>query len=101
MIRKIMEDPEMKGVHTSLGISNCVKDLPGRKIGVCRAYLAKAQEYGLDGAIVNVMHDYGLKPAPPELMTLVEAFARQDGSAETTQRAMELMGEFCRSTRQE
>ena len=98
-IRLIMNDPDMKGVHTSLGVSNCVKDLPGRKIGVCRAYLAKAIEYGLDTAIVNVMHDYGLKPTAPDLMELVEAFARQDGSSETSQRAMELMGLFCQACR--
>ena len=98
-IRMIMNDPDMKGVHTSLGVSNCVKDLPGRKIGVCRAYLAKAVEYGLDTAIVNVMHDYGLKPTASDLMELVEAFARQDGSSETSQKAMELMGLFCQACR--
>ncbi|MCK4627536.1 MAG: hypothetical protein KAT56_00960, partial [Sedimentisphaerales bacterium] len=64
-----------------------------------RAYLAKAIEYGLDTAIVNVMHDYGLKPTAPDLMELVEAFARQDGSSETSQRAMELMGLFCQACR--
>jgi cobalamin-dependent methionine synthase I len=98
-IRKIMTDPKMKGVHTSLGISNSVKDLPGRKIGVCRAYVAKAMEYGLDAGIVNVTHEYGLKPVDAELLELVDAFARQDGSAERSMKAMELMGEFCRANR--
>jgi 5-methyltetrahydrofolate corrinoid/iron sulfur protein methyltransferase len=98
-IRRIMNDPAMKGVHTSLGVSNCVKDLPGRKIGVCRAYLAKAQEYGLDAAIVNVLHDYGLKPVDPDLMELVSAFAAQDGSAEANNKAMQIMGDFCRANR--
>jgi cobalamin-dependent methionine synthase I len=98
-IRKIMNDPKMKGVHTSLGISNSVKDLPGRKIGVCRAYVAKAREYGLDAGIVNVMHEYGLKPVDAELLELVDAFAEQDGSAESSMKAMELMGNFCRSNR--
>ena len=94
-----MTDPKMKGVHTSLGISNSVKDLPGRKIGVCRAYVAKAMEYGLDAGIVNVTHEYGLKPVDAELLELVDAFARQDGSAERSMKAMELMGEFCRANR--
>ena len=58
-IRRIKADPAMKGVHLSLGITNAVRDLPGRRTGVCRAYLAKAMEYGLDAGIVNVMHDYG------------------------------------------
>ena len=98
-IRKIMSDSEMKGVHTSLGISNSARDLPGRAIGVCRAYLAKAMEYGLDAAIVNVTHDYGWKETAPELMELVDAFAKQDGSAALTQKAIDLMGDFCRANR--
>jgi 5,10-methylenetetrahydrofolate reductase len=98
-IRKIMSDSEMKGVHTSLGISNSARDLPGRSIGVCRAYLAKAMEYGLDAAIVNVTHDYGFTEPAPDLLELVDAFAKQDGSAESTQKAIDLMGEFCRANR--
>ena len=98
-IKKIKNDPVMKGVHFSLGISNCVKDLPGRKIGVCRAYVAKGQEYGLDGGIVNVMHGYGSKTADPELVALVDAFARQDGSADASMKAMMVMGDFCQACR--
>ncbi|MCK5114647.1 MAG: methylenetetrahydrofolate reductase C-terminal domain-containing protein [Phycisphaerae bacterium] len=98
-IRKIMTDPTMKGVHTSLGISNCTRDLPGRKIGICRAYVAKAMEYGLDAGIVNVMHKYGMKPVAPDLLEMVNAFAKQDGSAENSQKAMELMGAFCQANR--
>ena len=94
-----MNDPEMKGVHISLGISNCVKDLPGRSIGICRAYLAKAQEYGLDAGIVNVMHDYGLKPVAEDLLEMVDAFAKQDGSASANEKAMKLMGDFCRANK--
>ncbi|MHC4271471.1 MAG: dihydropteroate synthase, partial [Planctomycetota bacterium] len=44
-IKKIKKTPIMKGVHCSLGVSNAVRDLPGRRVGVCRAYLAKAMEY--------------------------------------------------------
>lgn len=58
-IKKIKSDPKLKAAHCSLGISNCVRDLPARRIGLCRAYLAKAMEYGLDAAIVNVAHHYG------------------------------------------
>jgi cobalamin-dependent methionine synthase I len=66
-IKKIKGDVKMKGAHCSLGISNCVRDLPGRKIGICRAYVAKAMEYGLDAAIVNVEHHYGqVDPDPNE-----------------------------------
>jgi len=99
-IKKIKNDPEMKGVHFTGGISNCVRDLPGRKIGVCRAYVAKAMEYGLDGGIVNVAHHYGTSSeADPELLKLVEAYASMDGSADKMNEAMMLMGKFCQDNR--
>jgi cobalamin-dependent methionine synthase I len=98
-IKKIRNDPRMKGVHCSLGISNCVRDLPARRIGVCRAYVAKAMEYGLDAGIVNTAHQYGTTEAPPELLELVDAYAKLDGSMEKTSKAMELMAQFCRDNR--
>jgi 5,10-methylenetetrahydrofolate reductase len=98
-IRKIKNDPKLKGVHCSLGVSNCVRDLPGRRIGVCRAYVAKAMEYGLDAGIVNTAHHYGTIEPDPELLELVDAFAQMDGSAERLNKAMELMGKFCRDNR--
>jgi cobalamin-dependent methionine synthase I len=98
-IKKIKSDPKMKDVHCSLGVSNCARDLPGRKIGVCRAYVAKAIEYGLDAAIVNVGHHYGMVEPDAELMELVDAYAKMDGSAERLNKAMELMGKFCRENR--
>ena len=98
-IKKIKSDPEMKGVHCSLGVSNSVRDLPGRKIGICRAYVAKAMEYGLDAAIVNVAHHYGVVEPAAELLELVDAYAGMDGSAERMNKAMELMGKFCRENR--
>ena len=98
-IRKIRSDPQMKGVHCSLGVSNSVRDLPARKIGVCRAYMAKAMEYGLDAGIVNTAHQYGSVEAPSELLALVDAYAKLDGSMEKMSKAMELMGQFCRENR--
>ena len=98
-IKKIKSDARFMGVHCSLGVSNCVRDLPGRRIGLCRAYVAKAAEYGLDAAIVNVAHHYGQVEPAPELLELVDAYARMDGSAESMNRAMELMGKFCRENR--
>jgi cobalamin-dependent methionine synthase I len=98
-IKKIKSDSKMKGVHCSLGISNCARDLPGRKIGVCRAYVAKAMEYGLDAGIINVAHKFGLVEPAPELMELVDAYAKMDGSSEIMNKAMELMGQFCRESR--
>jgi 5,10-methylenetetrahydrofolate reductase len=98
-IKKIKSDPKIKGVHFSLGISNSVRDLPGRRIGVCRAYLAKAMEYGLDAGIVNVAHHYGQVPPDPDLLELVDTFAKMDGSAEATNNAMNLMAKFCQENR--
>ncbi|MBN2020411.1 MAG: methylenetetrahydrofolate reductase C-terminal domain-containing protein [Sedimentisphaerales bacterium] len=98
-IKKIKSDPKMKGVHFSLGISNSVRDLPGRRIGVCRAYVAKAIECGLDAGIVNVAHHYGQIPPDPDLLELVDAFSKMDGSPEPTASAMMLMAKFCQENR--
>ncbi len=98
-IKRIINDPKMKGVHCSLGVSNSVRDLPGRRIGICRAYVAKAMEYGLDAGIINVAHHYGMVEPDPELMKMVDAYAKMDGSAEKMSEAMGLMGKFCRDNR--
>jgi cobalamin-dependent methionine synthase I len=98
-IRKIRSDPKMKGVHCSLGISNSVRDLPARRIGVCRAYVAKAMEYGLDAGIVSAAHHYGTVAPDPALLEMVDAYAKLDGSAEKTSKAMGLMGTFCQQSR--
>ena len=98
-IKKIKSDAKMKGVHCSLGVSNCARDLPGRKIGICRAYVTKAMEYGLDAAIVNVGHHYGQLEPDAGLLELVDAYAKMDGSAEKMNKAIELMGKFCRENR--
>lgn len=98
-IRKIKSDPKMKGVYCSLGVSNCVRDLPGRKVGLCRAYVAKAMEYGLDAAIVNIAHHYGLVEPDPGLLKLVDAYAKMDGTAERMNEAMALMSKFCQENR--
>lgn len=42
---------------------------------------------------------FGEKPADPELVKLIDAFAKMDGSAERTNDAMMLMGQFCASTK--
>ena len=56
-------------------------------------------EYGLDAAIVNVAHHYGSVEPAPELLELVDAYAKMDGSPERMNKAMELMGKFCRESR--
>jgi 5,10-methylenetetrahydrofolate reductase len=98
-IRRIRQDATLKGTHCSLGISNSVRDLPGRRIGICRAYVAKAISYGLDAGIVNVAHHYGQVAPDPDLVELVDAFAKMNGDAEATNRAMSLMAKFCQANR--
>ena len=98
-IKRIKTDPQLKKCHFSLGITNCVRELPGRKIGVARAYAEVAMRYGLDAAILNVSHQFGLEPADPELVKLVEAYANMDGSEEKLNHAMKLMGQFCAKNR--
>lgn len=98
-IKKIKNDPDMKGVHFSCGVTNSARDLPARKIGVMRAYVHKAMEYGLDAGIVNVKHHLYEGQADPELLKMVEAFGQMDGSADKMNEAMALMGQFCQSCR--
>jgi 5-methyltetrahydrofolate corrinoid/iron sulfur protein methyltransferase len=98
-IKKIDTDADMHGVHFSMGISNSCRDLPARKVGICRAYVEVAMRYGLDAGIVNVAHHFGESPADPVLVELVEAFAKMDGKMETMNDAMMLMGQFCASAK--
>jgi len=99
VIRKIKSDPEMSGVHFTGGISNCARDLPARKIGVMRAFVHKAMEYGLDSAIANPAHHFGQTEPDPDLLELVDAYAKMDGALENMNNAMMLMGRFCRECR--
>ncbi len=94
-VKAILADEKFKGVHFSLGFSNCFRDLPRRKIGITRAYVHKAIEIGVDGGIVNTTHSLHSGEAAPELLALVEAFAQLDGDMEKTTTAMELMASFC------
>jgi len=98
-IKKIKSDRQMQGVHFTGGITNCARDLPGRKVGVMRAYVHKAMEYGMDAGIVNVKSRLHEGQAAPELLELVEAYARMDRSVERMNEAMMLMGKFCQECR--
>ena len=97
-IKKIKTDSQMKKCHFSLSITNSAQKLPGRKLGICRAYVAKAMECGLDAAVVNTAHQYGLKDPAPDLLKLVDAYASQDGSPGKQEEARTLMDQFCTST---
>lgn len=82
-IRKIMTDPEMKGVNTVLGVSNWTHGVGKRRIGHNRAFIHVAMEYGLNAVIIDVNQEYGIKPAPQELIDVVNMFVNLDGSDES------------------
>ena len=78
-IREMRQDPAMAGVHCVLGVSNWVYGARKRRIGHIRAFIAAAQKHGLDAAIVDVGQQYGITPAPKELVGFVETFVALDG----------------------
>ena len=100
-IKALKNSPEFEGVHFSLGISNCLRNLPGRRQEVVRAYLKKAMDYGLDAAIIDVRKDWFATAPDPQLIKLVEAFAAIDGSQEMLNEAMTLMATFCTDCREQ
>ena len=73
----------MPGVHCVLGVSNWVYGAKKRRIGHIRAFIAAAQKYGLDAAIVDVGQQYGITPAPAELVGFVETFVALDGGEDS------------------
>jgi len=90
-IRRVTHNPEMKGVQAVLGITNLVRDFPpGRKIGLLRAYLKLAMDAGLSAAIVDPRQEFGIKPPEDqEILDIVGAFLKQDGSPEAYDRMQE------------
>ncbi|MFA7485673.1 MAG: methylenetetrahydrofolate reductase C-terminal domain-containing protein, partial [Phycisphaerae bacterium] len=98
-IKKIKSDPKMKDVHFTMGVSNCARDLPCRKIGIMRAYVHTAMKYGCDAGIVNVKHHLYEGQPDPDLLKLVEAYALMDGSMDKCTDAMMLMGKFCQEAK--
>jgi methylenetetrahydrofolate reductase (NADPH) len=98
-IKKIKHDPHMKDVHCLVRANDAVRNLPSRRIGIGRAYVGKAMEYGLDGAFVDIRHQYGLVAPDPELLELVDAYAKIDGSAERKEKVVMLIDEFCRKNK--
>ena len=78
-IKKIMTDPEMSGVHTVIGLSNCSHMMPNR-IAINRAYLEVAMEFGLDTAVLDPTISYGLKPPGKQITGIIRDLAQNDGS---------------------
>ena len=97
-IRRLRTDSSTQRSHCLLRIDTAAGELPGRAIGVCRAYAAQAMECGLDAAFVNPTLHYGEEPADSGLLALVNAYVKMDGSPEQARIAKELMAKFCADT---
>ena len=78
-IRSIRNDPEMKGVHICIGLSNCSDGLPRRR-GMNKAYLRVAMEYGVDAAILDVVSISEEEGVDPNLLRLVRRVAETEGA---------------------
>jgi len=76
-IRLIREDPHLEGVHICLGLSNCSDGLP-RRLGLNRAYLRVAMDWGVDAAIMNTARVTGKDLVDPWLLKLIRKVVESD-----------------------
>jgi hypothetical protein len=93
-LRKIKNDAQMKNCHCCLFVANCCRKLP-RKVGVCRGYIAKAMEYGLDAGIMDSSKQFGINPPDEKIVEMVDKFAKVDGSADAVEKAKDALNKFC------
>ncbi len=93
-IQRIRNDPEMRGCHAVLGVSNWVFGARKRRIGHIRAFIHVGVQYGLDAVICDVAKGFGLRPAARELVEFVEMFVGLDGSDDSMMRYAEKMQEM-------
>lgn len=92
-IAEMKRDRQLRGVRLLMRPNKAGDGLP-RKIGVCRAYVAKAAEYGIDGVFADAAQQYGIVEPDEEILTLVDAIVKMDGSAEAKQKAAALVDRF-------
>ena len=93
-MKNIKGNSATRKCHCLLNTGVAMFGIPSRSVGVCRAYVAKAMEYGLDAAFVDVTRHYGESPADAKLLELVDAYVEMDGSAEKRNNAEKLMSSF-------
>jgi 5,10-methylenetetrahydrofolate reductase len=94
IMKNIKGNSATKKCHCLLNTNLAMFGIPSRAVGVCRAYVARAMEYGLDAAFVDVTHHYGESPADAKLLELVDAYVQMDGTAEKRDNAEKLMSSF-------
>lgn len=89
-MRRCHEDPQLRGLHFSVGLSNFVWGTPkGIKDQLERAYLTLAQRTGLDYALANVEHNATPLPEDDPLVAELAAAleAGRAGPGESTEEA--------------
>jgi len=94
IIKSIKQDSATKKCHCLLNTNLAMFGVTSRAVGVCRAYVARAMEYGLDAAFVDVTRHYGESPADAKLLELIDAYVEMDGSPEKRANAEKLMSGF-------
>jgi methylenetetrahydrofolate reductase (NADPH) len=94
IIKEIRHTPAFKKSHCLIRLNQATEGIKNRKVGVNRAYVAKAMECGLDAAFVDVTRHYGENPADPELIKVIDAFTQMDGSDQNENDVRDLIGTF-------
>jgi hypothetical protein len=94
IMRNIKSDSATKKCHCLLNTNLAMFGVTSRAVGVCRAYVARAMEYGLDAAFVDVTRHYGESPADAKLLELIDAYVDMDGSTEKRASAEKSMSAF-------
>jgi len=69
-----MTDPEMSGVHTVIGLSNCSHMMPNW-IAINRAYLEATMEFKLYTVVQHPTISYGLKPPGKQIAGIIRDLA--------------------------
>jgi cobalamin-dependent methionine synthase I len=93
-IKRIKADKKLEHVNCIMRPSLAAMKMP-RSVGMLRAYIEKAMQYGLDAAFVDMQRGFGLVPADEKLMELVALFAKIDGSSHTIESARSALDKFC------
>lgn len=93
-IKRIKADRMLRHANCIIRPSLAAMKMP-RSVGVLRAYIAEAMQYGLDAAFVDMQRNFGLVEADEKLMALVALFAKINGSSHAAENARSALDEFC------
>ncbi len=92
-VKKITNDRKMKSAHYLIRPAIACDKLK-RSIGITRAYFSRALSYGFDSAFLNVSQQFGKIEPDAELLKVVDALIKMDGSAESREIAAAHLKDF-------